>query len=60
MSKRSQIKFGKFIMAIEKCADKYFKKCNIIPKSGSARRIELFEEEDDEVPCKMWVVSPRK
>lgn len=42
--------------AIKKYCSSNFGKVDIDNKSGSARRIELFEKEEDEQPCNFWVV----
>ena len=60
MAIQTQVKFKDFMKAIEKCATQRFGKYDIIPKSGSARRIELFKEKTDKEPCEMWVVHEEK
>ncbi len=60
MAVQTNIKFKDFMKAIEKCALQRFEKYNIIPKSGSARRIELFKKKTDKDPCEMWVVHESK
>lgn len=60
MPKQTRIKFKVFMKAIERCAAQRFGKCNIIPKRGSARRIELFRQKTDKNPIEMWVVHQNK
>jgi len=56
MVRETQIRWRDFIKAIEKCANQRFEKCDIIPRRGSKRRIELFRKETDEKPYTFWVV----
>lgn len=56
MARQTQIEFKVFMKAIEKCANQRFGKHIITPKRGSARRIELFKQETDKIPCDIWVV----
>ena len=60
MPKETQIKFKDFLKVVKTCANKKFAKFNIIQKRGSAIRFELFNNKNDEVPSKMWVVHESK
>lgn len=55
MTKRNQIKFRDFKRAVEKYIRKNFFDYNIVQKSGSGIRYELFNK-GDKAPSKMWVV----
>jgi len=57
---QTNIKFGIFLKAIQLCARSKGLYCSIIPKSGSARRIELFAKPTDKIPVVFWVVHEDK
>lgn len=56
----TKIKFNDFIKTIEIISQKKFSKYNIINQSGSARRIELFRNKEDNIPTNFWVVHEDK
>lgn len=60
MPVRTNIKYKDFLKIVAKLAIKNFGKYRIIPKSGSARRFELFTDEEDTIPCNMWVIHEDK
>ncbi|MFZ3054690.1 MAG: hypothetical protein WA091_01790, partial [Minisyncoccales bacterium] len=55
MAKKNQIKFKYFIKGLELIASKNFYNYNLIQKRGSGRRLELFKEKGDKIPCAMNV-----
>ena len=52
----TRIKWKDFIKAVERIAIKNFGNYKIFPKTGSARRIELFKNINDKIPCEICVV----
>ncbi len=60
MPKQTQIEFKLVVKCIKKCAAERFAKFNIIEKSGSAIRFELFEKDTDKDPISMWVMHEDK
>lgn len=56
----TKIKWKDFLKAIERIADKNFGRYQIKPKSGSARRIDLFKNAQDNIPCAFFVVHEDK
>ena len=60
MPKPTKFKFKDFIRTIWFCGNTRFGRCEIVPKRGSARRIELFKKENDQVPFDMFTVHEDK
>ena len=60
MPKKHQIKFTDFLKVTAKYIEHSFPKHNIVPKKGSGIRFELFENDRDATPSKMWVVHRDK
>ena len=60
MPKKTQLKFSDFQKAVKKHLRNNFPKHNIVPKRGSGIRYEVFENEGDTAPSKMWVVHRDK
>lgn len=57
---QTSIKWRDFVKTIEYFANLKFGKYFIIPKKGSARRIELFQGRSDTTPCEFLVIHQDK
>lgn len=53
---QTQIKFKDFLKAVIKHGNQKFGKLKKVNKSGSARRFDLYKDENDDVPFRMWSV----
>ncbi len=60
MAKKNQILFKDFRKAVAYYMQRHFAKHNIVLKSGSAVRYEIFSSTSDSVPSKMWVAHKDK